>query len=73
MQVKLDRNTCTVAFVYRLYGRFTMETILATAFGRIVEVQKGDSDEVVKAARGIFQSSREKNSASFAIISPLIS
>ena len=49
-----------------------METILATAFGRIVEVQKGDSDEVVKAAREIFQSSDERNSVSFAIILPLI-
>ena len=49
-----------------------METILATAFGRIVEVQKGDSDEVVKAAREIFQSSDEKNSVSFAIAMPLV-
>ena len=50
-----------------------METILATAFGRVVEVQKGDSDEVVKAAREIFQSSDERNSVSFAIVMPLIS
>ena len=50
-----------------------METILATAFGQIVEVQKGDSDEVVKVAREIFQSSDERNSVSFTIVIPLIS
>ena len=50
-----------------------METILAIAFGRIVEVQKGNSDEIVEVAREIFQSSDEKNSVSTAIIIPLIS
>ena len=50
-----------------------METILAIAFGRIVEVQKGNSDEIVEVAREIFQSSDEKNSVSIAIIIPLIS
>ena len=27
-----------------------METILATAFGRMVNIQKGESDELTKAA-----------------------
>ena len=69
--VKLGRNN--FANIYRIYGRFTMETILAIAFGRIVEIQKGDSDEIVEVAREIFQSSDEKNSVSIAIIIPLIS
>ena len=33
----------------RVYGSFTMETILATAFGRRVNVQRGESDELSKA------------------------
>ena len=48
-----------------------METVLATAFGRSVEVQKGESDEIVQAAREIFLSSDERNSLSFALIMPL--
>ena len=32
-----------------MYGSFTMETILATAFGRQVNIQRGESDELSKA------------------------
>jgi hypothetical protein len=29
----------------RVYSNFTLETILATAFGRRINLQKGDSDQ----------------------------
>ena len=35
--------------VCRVYGRFTLEAIVATAFGRQVDIQKGESDEFCKA------------------------
>ena len=35
--------------VYRVYGKFTLEAIVATAFGRQVDIQRGDSDEFSKA------------------------
>ena len=34
---------------YRVFGCFTLESILATAFGRRVDLQKGESDEFTKA------------------------
>jgi cytochrome P450 len=42
------------AEVWRLFGQFTMETILATAFGRQVNVLKGEANELTKAAAGFF-------------------
>ncbi len=45
--------------IYRLFGNYTMEIILAIAFGRCVEVQKGESDDIVTAARKIFKLSDE--------------
>ena len=38
----------------RIFGQFTMETILATAFGRRVNVLKGEADELTEAAVGTF-------------------
>jgi hypothetical protein len=35
-----------------------MESILAAAFGRVINVQKGEADEVTKAAKGIFDSGK---------------
>ena len=40
------------------YGAFTMESILAAAFGRVINVQKGEADEVTKAAKGVFDSGK---------------
>ena len=34
---------------YRVYSSFTLETIIATAFGRQVNIQRGESDEFIKA------------------------
>ena len=41
-----------------------METILATAFGRMVNIQQGESDEVTKAAHDQFRQMEEGNAAS---------
>ena len=35
--------------VCRVYSNFTLETILATAFGRIIDIQKGESDQFSKS------------------------
>ena len=34
---------------YRVYGGFALEAILATAFGRRVDIQRGESDDFSKA------------------------
>ena len=41
-----------------------METILATAFGRNVNLQKGESDYLAEAASGIFDSAHEMKKTS---------
>ena len=52
-------------FLLRTYGFFTMETILATAFGRVVEIQKGESDKLADAAKSMFVGGQEdKNTSS---------
>ena len=41
-----------------------METILATAFGRVVNVQRGESDDLTKAAHDRFRALEEGRSTS---------
>ena len=36
----------------RTYGQFTLETLLATAFGRKINVQMGESDDLVEVLLG---------------------
>ena len=48
----------------RLYGSFTMETILAAAFGRVMDIQIGQSDELTKAAAALFSGVQEGKTAS---------
>ena len=38
-----------------MYSNFTLESILATAFGRQVDIQRGESDEFSKAMIALFQ------------------
>ena len=38
----------------RIFGQFTMQTILATAFGRQVDILNGEDDELTTAAAGVF-------------------
>ena len=35
-----------------------MESILAAAFGRVINIQRGEADEVTEAAKGIFAAGR---------------
>ena len=50
----LYTHSCIVIVVDRIFGQFTMQTILATAFGRQVNVLKGEGDELIEAAAGLF-------------------
>ena len=43
-----------VIVVDRIFGQFTMQTILATAFGRQVNVLKGEGDELTEIAAAMF-------------------
>ena len=45
---------------------------MATAFGRIVDLQHGESDEFVRAAHELFRADNEGNSISTIIQVPLI-
>ena len=45
-----------------------METILATAFGRVMDIQKGKSDSLAEAASGIFASTREGSKTSIELV-----
>jgi hypothetical protein len=44
----------TPVLAYSLFSKMTMEVILATAFGRSVDVQGGQGGEVYQAAREMF-------------------
>ena len=40
--------------MYRIFGQFTMEIILATAFGCQINILKGEGNSLTEAAAGIF-------------------
>ena len=48
--------------VHKLFGVFTMEVILATAFSRDISSQSGKENPLVKAAASVFQSGRSGSS-----------
>jgi cytochrome P450 len=47
--------------VFSVYGAFSMETLIATAFGRYVAVQRGEADDITKAADAIFRATEESS------------
>ena len=49
-----------------------METILATAFGCTVDVQGGESDQLVEAAYYVSRLCEERSSLSIATLIPLL-
>ena len=52
-----DQVISVAIICFRLYGQFTMETILATAFGFKVELLRGKvqgGDKLIQAAQNIF-------------------
>ncbi len=69
----LAHGQFNLKFLYRIYGNFTMETILATAFGRSADIQRGESDQIVDIAKLMFSGSDEKKGLSFLIMMPLLS
>ena len=47
-------------FIYREYGLFTMEALIATAFGRYVNLQRGEADQLTDDAKEIFHATHEQ-------------
>lgn len=56
----------------RIYGQFTMETILATAFGRVVNIQRGEADKLADAANVLFAGSQTGGSFAAARLSLIL-
>ena len=50
-----------------------METILATAFGRVVDIQRGESDDLTRAVDSIFRGLQEGESSSETTLTTLFS
>jgi len=59
--------------VFRTYGSFTMETILAVAFGRVIDLQHGEADQLTDACAAIFSTIQEGNVLSGPLIIFLLS
>ena len=59
--------------IHRMFGAFTMETIVAIAFGRVVDIQRGENDELTNAANLVFRGAEEGNKTSLNVILPLLS
>ena len=48
-----------IAYTYRVYGSFMMETILAIAFGRVINLQRGEADQLTEAIHKLFTGLQE--------------
>lgn len=57
----------------RLYGSYTLETLFATAFGRVMNIQRGQSDELSRAAATLFSGNEEGKKSSFFYLNTLLS
>ena len=51
----------------REYEYFTLESLIATAFGRYVSLQRGEADKITEDAKEVFKSTQEE-----AVISPQV-
>ena len=58
---------------YRIFGAFTMESILSTAFGRVIDVQNGKSNVMTEAAVVVFSATQENRITSRENLTLLIS
>lgn len=54
--------TCTCVCLHRLYQKFTLETVLATSFGRCIDVQNGEAHAVFDATIEVLNFLQERNS-----------
>ena len=59
--------------VFRTFGKLTMETVIAAAFGRVIDIQKGERNELVDAAQVIFAGSSEGQQFAIERLSLLLS
>ena len=50
-----------------------METILATAFGRVIDIQRGESSQLTEAAAEIFSGNHEGKTTSRRYLTVLLS
>ena len=66
-------NTDKSIDFFDTFGKLTMETVVAAAFGRIIDVQRGESDELVNAAKEIFAVTSEGRELSAERINVLLS
>ena len=67
------RLSCLLTFPLRLYGSFTMEALLSTAFGRLVGTQKGEADTLLQAAETLLQAGQEGKVSSKVYVTMLLS
>lgn len=58
---------------FRIYGSYALEIILATAFGRAIDIQRGESDDLTKAVDFMFRSVVEGESLNQAAIILILS
>ena len=59
--------------VFRTFEKLTMETIIAAAFGRVIDIQKGERNELVNAMNVIFAGGVEGQQFAIERISLLLS
>ena len=52
-------------YFFREYGYYTMESLIATAFGRYVNLQRGETELITEDVKEVLKSTHEE-----AIISP---
>ena len=53
--VGLAADTGMSVDMCKIFSLFTMETIMATAFGRVIDVQRGEADSMTEAAGTLFK------------------
>ena len=59
--------------VFDIFGKLSLETVIAAAFGRVVDIQRGESDELVNAVKEIFAVVNEGAQLSVERLSVLLS
>ena len=57
----------------RLFNSFTLEAILAAAFGRSIDIQRGEADDLTKSVKSLFTAFQEGQEMSLDMIFMLYS
>ena len=66
-------NTNKAIDIHDAFGKLTIEAVVAAAFGRIIDIQRGESDELVNAAKEIFAITSEGQAFSAERLNVLLS